>query len=493
MPAGLYAPAANLFIYLLYKFFGINASVWAILTLLFHTLNTYLIYWYTKRVTGRAIIGLLTAGLFAFMPMGSQFLHQFSMMPTSGIAVTLALISLILYSYQRSIMAAFFLFLSFNFSPYTIPFLFFLFLTEAVYFNRKKWLSSIGRFCAILVALGTYYYLLNEASLKSGELHDRPISGDSNLLDRLQVIGQKAYQGYSELLLNLHGQIDPDMAVRYSTIIVATSLLLIGLLLWRKQYQLTKTALLGLLWIPASLSLFSTLNTVALDAVFPSRYFYIATAGYGLLIGSIAVGLIDKTYRRIKLGEVLVFLLLVVSIIRYLPTTRQIVAGEVALGTTRKMIMNSIIAQLPSHLGRDALFCFTGNAGHYGQGPEMLPLPFVHNFAFNLAVYYRADAEPLYDFFNETGYFVNPAPSFYYYSKEQKDPDGIGPGIGFTPNPSECKRIYEKFSFIRLDDVHAFAYDEEKQSLTNISVPMRAFITGNQSVESELYPWRSSQ
>jgi hypothetical protein len=496
MPSGVYTPSANLFIYALYYLFGLNAAVWAWLTLIVHTASTITVYFLGRRLSGRSIIGFIAAALFAAAPMGSQFIDQFSMLPTSAMATLFGFLCLLAYAYRRTILAAIFFFIALSFSAYAVPFIILAGLVELAIMTRKKWWKTILRFLPMIAGFGLYYYVLSITTFKATQLHDRPVVSDHGLFEHLRVILQKMYQGYGEVIVYRSGTIDPHAMLSISNTITAVAVLAIVALLIKREYRLAKTALIGYLWIPASLSLFSNLNTVALDAVFPNRYFYVTVVGIGLFIGSVVFGLFDwsaikkKTKWKTVLPQVAVTLAALGLLIFYTPKTRSIVEGEVKLGASRKMILDTIVREVPT-VGRDAIFCFTSNTGHYGSPPDSFPLPFAHNFGFNLAVTYRAKSTPLRVFFTESGYFVNPAASFYYFSRDQKDPDGIGPGIGFATSVDKCLEVKSKYAgHVGIKDYYGFAYDGTKPELTNITPALRRVLAGETVEPKELYPWQ---
>lgn len=488
---GAYTPGANLFIDWLYHQFGVNARVWATLALTFHVLNTLLVYWLVWRLSENRLIAWVTAGLFTILPMGSQFLHQLSLMPTSGVATLFGLTAAVTYTYRRSLLAAGLWLVGLAFNPYIASFVLVIPLLEIGLINRKDW-RRLGHLIPIVTAFLLYLWVQSEVSFKVSNLHVRPLGSEASLLDRLGTVSQKLYQGYAELLLNRTSTFEPADMVLVSTFIALISLVLIWLLWQRRQYRLARLALLGLLWVPASLVLFSTLNTVALDVTYPSRYLYLPTIGFGLLIGAVIIGLTPKiTYKKVPLGPALLLGLFALAVIFYLPQTRRAVAAEVNIGQKRQKIMDQLVVAVPkSSLGRDALFCFTSNAGHYGVGPEEIPLPFVHNFGFNLGVVYRYDVPDLDDFFRDPAYFLAPSSSFYYFSRDKNDPDGIGPGIGFAKSPTDCQQVIARHSHLGIEDVRGFAYDGTTSTLTNITDAYRRYLAGDQKAKAALYPWR---
>ncbi len=492
-PSGVYAPGANLFIYSLYHLFGTRAIVWAILTLVIHTANTGLVFWLASRLSKNRWLALWTAGLFAFLPMGSQFIHQFSLMPTSGVASLLALSSLVAYSYRKLILALILLLLSFSFSPYTVPFIFFTGLLEISLFSKKEWWRSVGRLVGVGGTFGLYYYLLNRISLKAGGLYDRPIHQGEDVVERLKAVGEKIYNGYGELLAQKPGLIDPAVMQGYSHYIVATAVVLIIILFLTKRYQYAKTALIGLLWIPASLALFSTLSTVAINVTYPSRYFYLSTVGLGLLVGSLVVGLLDYSInyagQKIHIGSVMIGCLLLAAVGHYLPKTQAIITAEINTGKAKRLVIDAVTKAVPPPLQqRDGLFCFTSDTGHYATGPETIPLPFPINFNFPLAVIYRAKEPGLKSLFGRSDYFVNPAASWYWYAHPEAKPWEAGPGIGFATNLNDCQKMLGLYPFINHDQVYGFAYLGEKRQVIDISKPLRQYLAGDQTVRDQLYP-----
>ncbi len=493
LPSGVYAPSANLLIHWLYWTFGLNEQVWAVLTVSAHAATTVLVYLLTRKITQRSSIGFLTALIFAIAPMGSQFVHQFSMFPTSAMSTLFGFLGLLAYSYRRTILAAFLYFIALSFAPYAVPFIVLAALLEIVMIEWKKWWQAITRFLPMVTAFGLYYLVLKLTSLKTGGLKDRPVVLGESLLVHLEHIAQKAYQSIGELVTRPEAAFDPHSMLMTTHIVVAIVLVGIILLLVRKQYLLARTAIIGLLWIPASLSIFSTLNTTALDVTFPSRYLYVSILGLGLVVGSILLGLFDdlklsKTTSSITLGSILTALACVGAFMLYWKPLDKILTAELQIAKNRKMIMETIATEVPS-VGRDAVFCFTSNTGHYGAYAEAIPMPFAHNFGFNLAILYRKNVPKMNEFFIDSSYFVNPAASFYRYTREQSDPNGIGPGIGFATSVQKCEEIHAVHGFIAVDSYYGFAYDGNAGKLINITPAIRKVISGQKAEAKSLYPW----
>lgn len=487
-PAGVYAPGSNLLIAWLYRTFGVNAFLWAVLTLLIHTLNSLLVYALIFRLSNHKITALLTAIVFAVAPMGSQFVHQFSMLPTAGVATFLGLIGLIFYSYRFSILSACLILLALCFAPYALPFILFTFLLEIGSFDRKNWFRSLKSILPVLIVLGAYYLIQHFLVLSAVNLEDRPVVGENGLGAKVWFIGQKLYQSFGEIIYNQPNQINPKQMLVASNWVTLITALSLSYFYWKKRWQELKLTIIGYLWVPSSLALFSTLNTVALDATFPSRYFYLATIGASLLVAGIISGWL-KSEKYHDLRTIVLLATILLTLLYFSPKTQSFVEQEVKLGQTRRMILETIKQKVPT-VRRDAVFCFTSNTGHYGTAPEDIPLPFVHNFGFNLAVTYRAD-QPTLGLFKENPYFVAPASSYYYLLRDQKDPDGIGPGIGFGANLKGCSEVKRRFDYIAIDDFYGFAYDGVSLNLSDITPALRQYLQGQTVESSELFPWTS--
>lgn len=480
-----YAPGGNLFIYVLYHLFGVNAVVWAFLSIALHLLNVWLAYWFVTRLAKNIWVGFFAAALFAFLPMGNQFISHFSLMPLGVIGTTFALASLVAYSFRRPILSGFLFLISLSFTAYTGPFILLLVLQEFVLFEREKWRRSLMAIASPIVVFLAYLLFLKRYT---AGLYDRPTVGEgSSLFEHLWAMITKSYQGYAELVIQQPGLIQPELMIRYSTILVLISLVLIAGLFLKKQYEPARVAIYGLLWIPSSLILFSTLNTVAANVTFPSRYFYVTTLGYGILIGGLVAGYFSFFKGRAR--EVVIGILVIAASIYYIPQTRYQVAIEVNTGKAKRLIMDTIVAEVPKPLGRQALFCFTSNTGHFATGPEVIPLPYAINFNFPLAVTYRANESTLRSLFTRSDYFVNPAASWYHYGHPENKPHEIGVGIGFATSLGDCQKVRSLFPFLKVEETYGFAYDGTRHALTNVTEPLRLYLNGDQSKKDALYPW----
>ncbi len=406
-PAGVYTPLANLLILGLYQLFKVNALPWALLTILLHLVNVCLVYWLLTKLSKQRLIGFMTAGLFTLVPMGSQFLSQFSMMPTAGFGYTLGLASLLFYVYRRPFWSVLLLGLSLGFTAYAVSLVPVFVLVELVLLNRRDWrinwwrpLPNLGLFS---LYLAVQRYILSHGAVT----YDRPIAGQS-VIGRLIEIGLKIYELFGELILNQTGRIDTGLTLKLSSVfLLAVFLGLIGLAL-RRQWDLFRLGLFGLLFSASTIALFSSLNTVTLDAAYPGRYLYLVPIGIGTTLSALLIGL--TAHRSIsRLPLIISVSLFIGAAFYYWPKTNQTIMTEITLGQVRQKIMQIITSDVTKPLPNEALFCFTSNTSHYGQPPDRLPLPFVHNFAFNIAVVYRPTDPEFRNFFGEAGIFLNPA------------------------------------------------------------------------------------
>jgi hypothetical protein len=410
-------------------------------------------------------------------------------MPTSGFGRTFELAAALAYVYRRPYLAAGLFLVALGFSPYVVAGGIMIILIELVLFEKKKWRQSLLSGGLIAAVLASYVVIQKFITLKSTRVYDRPleVTAGGGLASRLQAVASKLYQVYGEVVNYQPGHLNQHQTLLIATLLVLGSLAVIALLFWRKQYRLARVALLAGAWIPTSVLLFSTLNTVSTDAAFPSRYLYTTSIGLSLLLATLLVGLLTVANVGQRSAWVVGGAVLAGLLAFYLPKTQTVLTKEVALGSHRQAIMQAVDQSVAKPLPGAALFCFTSNASHYREDPAKIPLPFVHNFSFNLAVTYRAN-EPLFrEFFDEGGIFLNPAASFYWYRKTPTG--GIGPGLGFATNLEECARLKADYSFLNEKNIYGFAYDGFTGKLTDISQPLGQYLNGDQSVRDQLYPW----
>jgi hypothetical protein len=493
-PVALYAPSANLFIYWLWYTFGLNAVAWASIVLLLHTLNVLSLYGLTLKLSGNRWVGLLTASLFTLLPMGSQFIHQFSMMPTSGMGTTLALFGLLAYSYRKTWLATLLLMISFSFTTYTIPFIFLFILIEAVMFKRSHWQQSLWRLVPVIGGAALYFTVLKELIAHSGMLYDSPLNtAHVNLWSHIKTTLYKAYEVYGEFYLNyLPGSYDPNKVIAASNAVVMAVLFGCYFLALRRQWQWLKLVLLGLFWLPTSVILFSSLNTVATDATFPGRYLYVAAAGIGLMIGAFIVGALGSGK---KMSSAVVGVVTLLAIIIYLPKIQYVIKGEVELGQVRQGIMDDVAAAVPPAQHQHdpyMAFCLTSNQGHYGASPEEMPLPLVHNFSFNLGVLYRSHEPKMKAFFTNADYFVAPGSWWYYhpgFPAHADEPAYQTPGLGYAPNLRYCAMMNSIYTFVPIDSYYGFAYDGKTKKLIDTTAALRRYLKGDATAKADLYPW----
>lgn len=492
-PAGIFAPLANLWIYTLYQLFANQPVYYAAIALGLHLINTALWQNIVWRLSGQKYLAIAAAAGASFFVASNEFITHLSLMSTSGMATTLALLGLWALIRGRARLAAGLYLAGLLFSAYILPFIGIYWLWSLIYqwplwaeLKKSRWdslkplLWSLG---STGLALAIYYWLLNKYSLKAGGLYDRPT--DQSLIERLEAMSQKVVSAYSEFFHLPGGLIQVEFHWQVGLTILATMAIL-AFYAWRtQQLKLARLIIWSGLTIGASLILFVNLNTVASNVVLPSRYFYLASFAYSTVL---ATGLScltqsdrsnDKhTAQTRDLTAIMTTILMLAWLsLHFSQALQDRIMIEVNSGRARAKILRQFVSTIPvKSLERDNLFCLISDTGHFGTDAKTIPLPFIINPLFPLATEYLPNKPELHFIFERSDYFVNPAASSYWYIHPEGKPWEAGFGLGYAKNLADCRKLIADNPFINLSGVYGFVYTGKENTLKYLDQPFRDYL-----------------
>ena len=491
-PAGIFAPLANLWIYLLYQLFDNQPVYYAAIALGLHLINTALWLNIVWRLSGQKYLAIAAAAGASYFIASNEFITHLSLMSTSGMATTFGLFGLSALIRGRARLAALFYLAGLLFSAYILPFIGVYWLWSLIYqwplwaelkksrlHSLKPLLWSLG---STGLALAIYYWLLNKYSLKAGGLYDRPT--DQSLIDRLEAMSHKVISAYSEFFHRPGGLIQVEFHWLVGVTILATVAVL-AFYAWRtKQLKLARLIIWSGLTIGASLILFVNLNTVASNVVLPSRYFYLASFAYSTVLatGLSCLTLSDRADNRTTRGRDLTAILTTVVMLAWLSLhfsqlLQEKIMIEVNSGRARAKILRQFVSTIPvQSLGRDNLFCIISDTGHFGTNASTIPLPFIINPFFPLATEYLPSRPELHFVFERSDYFVNPAASSYWYVHPEGKPWEAGFGLGYAKNLADCRKLIVDNPFINLSGVYGFVYTGKENTLKYLDQQFRDYL-----------------
>jgi hypothetical protein len=281
-----------LFSYVFYPLFKLHHAPYSITALIFHVLNTILVFFILKRLLKSNIAVIAGTALWGFNPIAIYVTHSFSFLAdfTYGFFYFIGLLGFLLYMdtgkkrYAVLVFLGFLLSLMSKEAAVTLPALLLL-ITFAYLMTEESWPEKLPRAKRILPALLAIIalYLLFYSSLKVGHLYDPNQRQNYHFAFSVTSLQNKIDYILSALYLPFPDRlIKPDIDFKSDRLVALASpliFLLIAYLIWPFEHT-NKNVRVGILWflICASPVLFIT----------PSEFMhnlYVPLLGLAVILG----------------------------------------------------------------------------------------------------------------------------------------------------------------------------------------------------------------
>lgn len=281
-----------LFSYVFFPLFKLNHVPYSVTALVFHVLNTVLVFFILKRLLKSSIAVIAGTALWGLNPIAIYVTHSFSFLAdfTYGFLYFLGLLSFLLYMdngkkrYAALIFISFLLALMSKESAVTLPALLVL-VTFAFLMPEESWPEKLPRARRVLpLLIGIIaVYLLFYSSLKVGQLYDPGQRQNYHFAFSMTSLQSKVDYILSALYLPFPDRlIRPDIDFKSDRLIALASpliFLLFAYLIWPFEHT-NKNVRVGILWflICASPVLFIT----------PSEFMhnlYVPLLGLAVIVG----------------------------------------------------------------------------------------------------------------------------------------------------------------------------------------------------------------
>lgn len=491
---GHYVPLHHLTFYSLFSLFELNYQAWAIVSLAWHLLITYLVFIFASRLFQNIVAGLLTAAIFGLSASG----HQAASWPvadinTHGASIFGVLSLIIFFKFLQEKKRKFFYFsigsviASLLFKETTMGL--FLLLPFAYYiFSQKQQLRKY-LFPLVIILVGILYIGFR-ASMFLLPIQEAPVVTQSQSPEHLAynlltfpakgtaqaILPPRALIGVAQAVAPyLQGLQAPEEGTREYNLFVEEKILepmslviffvaaLITLVIWwqNKKDLWARIAIFGLIFAAVNSFIFAfSPERSGIISVIDSRNLYFVSIGTALLL----VALIAKITSG-KLFKMLVLLIPILLLnVFWLSKELQILTES---GSVRKNILNDIKSdylKLPDKV----VFYTESDRSFYGLSEGERILPFQSGFGQTLLVWYQS-----MEYFPKE-FFQN---KFLWDIKSQGYKEANDRGFGYFRNFEELSKTV-KDNQLSSTSVIALQYDSEKQTTEDITEEVQGRLEG---------------
>ena len=503
------APISKEVFFLSTLFFGTNFAPYAFISLLLHTLNTFLVFIFIKQLLPRrSLFAFLGALFFSILPTQMHAITWAAVYPSTLLPVTLALLSIIFLrlafvkeNKKFIYFSIIFLFLSI-FTKETTAFLFFLLPLMALIEKRVfsfKFLSKI--FIVSLVFYSVIRFLIPGIYNFENKIQDHPkdtgtiVSRDLSIykdLPRevllrtfifpLRMTGTlflprettfSILQFITPIIVPFKS-IDPSLNYDGSVIFLLIYIAALAILIFcislildflkRKKLMEAQAIAIGL-----AIIIFGALPLVAIIFTFPrwgydyyfdSRYYYGSSIGAAIIFPFLLFGFGEFVSKLFKIKSIptvvsVLFLIWLVNNMYIFERTKDSLVN--VSGFQRKEIINQLKIHLPV-LQKKTVFYFETN----GQSAFGSSLPFYTSVPQALTVVYY-DKTPLPNSFYSKPLFDG-KPQGYSFSQ--------GRGFGYYTSKKDLSEALAANLF-SVDDIYGFYFYADKTKLKDITFQLR--------------------
>lgn len=480
-PLTHFTPLSLFFKMGLYKLFGLNASLYFLVSLILHTLVSIVVYLLILILTKRKIAAFLGSLFFAIGSSHYQavtWIGTFEGAQLSTFFGLLAIITLLVYLMEAKRKLFYFslilIFIALLFKETALTF--FLALLALIFFKEKKKekvfsFIKIGVILLFYASLRFTYLLFGNKGLPAavGEKTEdlifiigynfltlpiklfTQVFFPNNILVYFANITSSPFGIYQYLA---RGPWVLENGFRYDLLSIPLGMVFLAVLLYLRGKVADKLPFyLGLALVFFTPPLFLPLKKYLV--FFDSRYIYPATAGLSLVTGAIIASL------KLKFRVLPVFLLTIffIALLGHLWSLKMAVNQQRELGSTRESLVGYIKEQYPK-LPRKTIFYTESDATYYGV-PNILP--FQSGFGQMLLVFYHPVMKYPAPFFKE---------DFLWDLNAQGYKEIEGTGFGYYRDFELLKKAMKKYN-ISSSSVIAFSWESQTESLVNISLEVR--------------------
>lgn len=486
-------PFSQLLSWVQFRLFGLNFSRYAFFSLGLHLLNSFLVFYLSYLILKKKWLSFAVGLLFAANSISHQAVTWVATTTGTVNAAFFLLLSLIFFVKKNLLLSLLMFLISLGFKESSI-FLFAFLPVFWLIFERKITITSFKKIFVPLLVVGFLYFCLRillvvnapPSSAPPGTV-SQPITPVVYLYRGLtiplkaisqSIIPANLILGLSKIMIILaypyfapEGVPDPYMVESVAADIVSygltTIILILLALAFKYLKKLREENLVKALVFSLSFIAFGCLPFIFIPgkagyfSIFEPRHFYILSIGASLLLG-VTIFAISKWLAR-KNARWL-FSVFLISILLFHSFKIWIdIQNQAKVGELRKSILVQIYKTYPK-LPEKVIFYTESDKAFYGLPPEETILPFQSGFGQTLLVWYNNQGEEFPAcFFKEKFLYVLLSEDYKFCQ---------GRGFGYF-RKFELLNEAVKENKLPKESVIAFAYDSQKQILSDITLKIR--------------------
>lgn len=499
-------PLAATRLYLQIKFFQLNFPPYAILSILNHIINTFLLFYLAYLLLKNRILALFSSILYGISSISSQSVTWMAAtINTQGSDFCLLLVMILLYKYidtgeknkklfflllviiflgllfKETLIISFVIFPLFwwlfakeknkkSFVKFLIPFFFITFF----YFVLRVVISTLIPQTVVVSSLKTwenptvvtYIYRIVTFPFKIIPQGIFPPDFIKYIANQVVYLGYPQYFAFSETATNLY----VVETVLFDMVSYALGLIIVGLSFYFYRYfrkekpDISKTLFFSLLLSGVSAFPYIFLpGRSGYLSFFEPRHLSIATIGASITISIILYGFASHIVKKGKRVYVLTFIFVLFIVFVYVKMVRSDIRKIETMGTTRQYILSTIYTAYPL-LPKRVVFFTQSDTEYYGMPLGEKILPFQSGVGQTLLVWYRMHGQNVPNCFFSDGYLYD------IQSEGYRECDGVG--FGYYRKIDSLKKAILK-NKLSENSIIAFSFDSKNNQLQDITASIR--------------------
>lgn len=463
--------------------FPLSTLPFAIYSIFFHTVNTLLVFFITKKIIKSLFFSFFSAAFFAVNSISSQgvtwFGASFGLLPAS----TFVFLSILFFLYYKNNKRS--LYISFLFAALSLyfkeigyflfiflPFLYIVFHKKQI---NKAFFNLFLPFFLFLIIFISYEFInmtfLTQTATSPFFVTNQKDSMISKIIINtimysftnlsLIYIPIKIMLSFSQKFANVYyspsftnAPVIENIVPEIIALVISIFLIAIFLFMQRKPHLRTP------LFIACIFFLLSLLPYVIIKkgfAYMEPRYYYVTSAASGILLSLIGEYILTFfTYSYKRIGYVLLFVLFSLFVFMHIKVIRNDIAKQIYLASERKEVLKSILSLQPA-LYQKTIFYIIGNKQF------LIPnnyVPFQQGFGYTLQVFYYKNHAKIPKSFLEQGFLWDLGSEGYKESGNN--------GFGYFSNLSNLKKFLREKN-ISTKNVVALYYNSDNHKVSKLT------------------------
>ncbi len=479
---GHYVPLFKILFATSFKLFQFDYWKWASLSILWHILNSVLVYILAKRLFKDEIKSILTSLLFIVFAAGQQATSWAVADGATHGATFFVLLSLIFFTESKILISILMLTISMLFKEISIA-MFAFYPLLIMYQNHTNKLKILDKNIFYFVAAGITYFIFRYLTFLGifSNVAAPVITESQGLNEILFNVFTFPVKGISQTIVPPYVYLEaskfvavwlPDgitglpgttyfdnFYLQYVSGALVLGVFIIVLLLTifvikAKKGKVVAIALFGLLFTALNSMIYAlSPGRSSSVPIIDSRNLYLPSVGIIFLIASVA-----SSFRNFKWGVLVISLFIVFNI----AITRQELNKISTIGGHRQGILQQIYRD-NLKLSNKQIFYFESDTSYYGLPDEVRILPFQSGMGKTLLVWYQNTEKFPLEFFRDS--YLWPIDSQGY--KEVKDR-----GFGYFREFDLLKVAIKEYN-LPVDSVVAYSWNSKENKLTDITEKVR--------------------